>query len=178
MARYFSHHYHNPRRWAGAARYKEVGRQAAGPFGQASNDGASDFCCFSEANLSRVGLSLELYPPALSKRHIAPSWSWAHALSAVGDQVHLIAQILSLTMWAWTQPCPSTSRDSHTHSASIAHGMRETVVPTDLVHFKMTRTPKGMGLEGNATLPAMCLHWIWVTWWISNPMKPHPGKLV
>lgn len=38
------------------------------------------------------------------------------------------------------------------------HGMWETGVLTDALHFEMTRAPKGMGLEGNATLPAMCLY--------------------
>lgn len=38
------------------------------------------------------------------------------------------------------------------------HGMWETDVLTDALYFEMTRAPKGMGLEGNATLPAMCLY--------------------
>ena len=75
------------------------------------------------------------------------------------------------------EPNPSTSPDSHTYSNSISHSVWEAGVPTD-VDFKMTRVPKGMGLEGNATLPAMCLHWTWVAWCIISPMKPHPGKLV
>ena len=41
--------------------------------------------------------------------------------------------------------------------------MWEAGVPTD-VDFKVTHVPKGMGSEGNATLPAMCLHWTWVAW--------------
>lgn len=60
-----------------------------------------------------------------------------------------------------TELSPSISRDSHTYSASISHSVWEASVPTD-VDFKMTRVPQGMGSEGNATLPAMCLHWTWV----------------
>lgn len=60
-AGYLSHYHRNPRRRGGTARYEEGGRQAERPFGQASNDGASSFDCFSEANLSRVGLSLRLF---------------------------------------------------------------------------------------------------------------------
>lgn len=45
----------------------------------------------------------------------------------------------------------------HTHiQPQSNHGMWETGVLTDVLHFEMTRAPQGMGLEGNATLPAMC----------------------
>ena len=52
---------------------------------------------------------------------------------------------------------PKETFDFYTYSNFISHSVWEAGVPTD-VDFKMTRVPKGMGLEGNATLPAMCLH--------------------
>ena len=50
-----------------------MGRWSARPFGQVSNDRASNFYCFSGVNLSRDDLSLELYPSTPSKSHIVPS---------------------------------------------------------------------------------------------------------